>query len=120
MTDRELLEAAAEAAGMNDAEYQDMGGWGEVRHGMKEGMFSTTLYDETGRGYWNPLESNGDAFRLAVKLGAMIDQQAEGVFVCINSAGAYASEPYSDDKYADTRRAIVRAAAALTRKESKE
>jgi len=58
MTDRELLELAAKAAGMA-IEYDEGFGmyWSDDKF---SGMF------------WNPLHNDGDALRLAVKLGLTI------------------------------------------------
>lgn len=57
MNDRELLEAAAKAAGIENAmllNEDDGAGW----------------YCKIGKGkYWRPLTDDGDALRLAVKLG---------------------------------------------------
>jgi hypothetical protein len=61
---------------------------------------------------WRPSDDDGDALRLAVKLDI--------VFRCINGV-AFAwkdgicdmQEPYSDDRCAAVRRAIVRAAAEI-------
>jgi hypothetical protein len=87
MTDRELLELAAKAAGI----YY----WipGSTRE-------------------WNPLTDDGDALRLMVSLrmnvhldSNMVDVDPDGVH--------WFSETYGDDPYAATRRAIVRAAAAI-------
>jgi hypothetical protein len=91
MTDRELLEKAALAA---DCEYDPESAWP-----------------------WNPLEDDGQALRLAVKLRivpACGDENASvyceklGGFWCINN-----KVPIDGDRYAATRRAIVRAAAAI-------
>jgi hypothetical protein len=93
-TDRELLEAAAKAAGMT------LGAW----HG---GRLAFMYRDASpGPGYWNPINDNGDAFRLAVKL----DLLADGL------AGHYdyaTDAEYAADPLAATRRAIVRAAAKI-------
>ena len=87
MTDRELLELAANAAGVNASFDRARRDWG-----------------------WNPLDNDGDALRLAVKLrmnvhldSTMVDVDPDGVH--------WFSEAYGDDPYAATRRAIVRAAA---------
>lgn len=89
-TDRELLDLAAKAAGI-------------------EGV----NFDRARRDWsWNPLDDDGNALRLAVKLDI--------VFRCINGV-AFAwkdgicdmQEPYSDDRCAAVRRAIVRAAAEI-------
>ena len=63
-TDRELLELAAKAAGWQRVEFEDMRGWGEVRHGFSEALWIPEL-DR----YWNALADDGDALRLAVKTG---------------------------------------------------
>jgi hypothetical protein len=104
MDDRQLLEAAAKAAGYTDAEWQDMEGWGEVRYG-----FSSAIW--TGEKYWNPLAKDGDALRLAVALGLVVDCSRP-------SAGPpFYSHTHAEiemqDCHAATRRAIVSAAAAL-------
>lgn len=116
MTDRELLEAAAKAAGMKRGSWND--GWND------EGR-------ETGD-YWNPLTDDGDALRLAVKLRIDLSLWINTVSVTAKThigAGRGISlfddakriandhaEPFGDDTYAATRRAIVRAAAAMGEK----
>jgi len=112
MTDRELLEFAAKAAGI-DLEW-DPAGW--ARDTKK-------LYFE-----WNPLGSDGDALRLAVTLRMSIvlrplrvevlswpTQKApifHGFGGCLTPQ-VETMEPYEDDPAAATRRAIVRAAAKM-------
>ena len=95
MTDRELLEAAAKAAGIDATAY----------YGPSDEFWGLVV-DSTGI-EWNPLEDDGDALRLAVKLGFYdLDE-----LVC-----RFADDPRIDpsaDPYAATRRAIVRAAAAI-------
>jgi hypothetical protein len=92
MTDRELLESAYAA--------------------YRPGENYTRLVNDAGRDYWNPLTDDGDALRLAVKLKMTVDITDEA-----SGAGAiglkWCSEPYKDDPYAATRRAIVRAAAEI-------
>jgi hypothetical protein len=91
MTDRELLEAAAKAEGH---------------------AYPWVLPARGGERPWNPLTDDGDALRLAVKLKMTVDITDEA-----SGAGAiglkWCSEPYKDDPYAATRRAIVRAAAEI-------
>lgn len=91
MNDRELLEAAAKAAGIQ-MEFNDMGTpgyWGKWRN--------LPQWEQ-----WNPLTDDGDALRLAVKLRLLVDTDKQ----CVN--GTYYG-PGPDD-YAATRRAIVWAA----------
>ena len=95
-TDRELLELAAKAAGIAGTYIE---AWGDV--GITAAHQRTQL--------WNPLENDGDALRLAVKLNIPIfpydDETSTGtVGVVAKNWGC---------KEANTRRAIVRAAAAL-------
>lgn len=92
-TDRKLLEAAAKAAGYECA-------WSDSREGFYFGLGSYTPQ------YWNPLSNDGDALRLAVKLN-LLDEHAGFAYelaVQMNACG---------DPCAATRRAIVRAAAAM-------
>lgn len=79
MNDREMLEFAAKAAGI------------------------TVSFDRTRRDWaWNPLDDDGDALRLAVKLKMWTH----------SGMGCFQNEP---DPYAATRLAIVRAAAEIGR-----
>jgi hypothetical protein len=104
--DRELLEAAAKAAGMPHPEFHNEQ-WGKFWIG--------------GHGYWNPLTDDGDAFRLAVKLRLDLynygrpvhDEDFVDAIHMDGSRYGSASEELGDDPYAATRRAIVRAAAAI-------
>ena len=100
MTDRELLFAAAKAAGLNP-----FTAWGKT---FVQGDGSPPKPE------WNPLTDDGDALRLAVKLGIDISQ-----FPVTEKVEAWAhmsyglGEDYKGDPYAATRRAIVRAAAEI-------
>lgn len=96
--DRELLELAAKAAGLINP--MPALGCGIVHGG---GM------------YWNPLTSDGDALRLAVKLHLTVEQWEEGHVYCGRPGASYADERHGKDPYAATRRAIVRAAAGIGR-----
>ena len=97
MTDRELLERAAKAAGY---EYAKHGGYIVV-----DGI----------PGNWNPLTDDGDALRLAVKLKLKVYQGDLVAIVHPRMSHAYIAEEYerNGDHYAATRRAIVRAAAEI-------
>jgi len=92
MTDRELLENAAKAVGG--------GAWHPLTH-------------DTPNGRWNPLTDDGDALRLAVKLRIDLYFGRRGSVLAISHKGAVYDEQESADPYAATRRAIVRAAAAI-------
>ena len=99
MTDRQLLELAAKAAGYD---YKPCNG-GIVVDGIP--------------GNWNPLIDDGDALRLAVDLNLQV---ACGTFkdeeVSVYSFGQPPVTEVVQDRYAATRRAIVRAAAAIGEK----
>jgi hypothetical protein len=69
---------------------------------------------------WNPLDDDGDALRLAVKLRIDVffhASRVEGHVAGgrIPPVRAIEREDYGDDPYAATRRAIVRAAAEIGR-----
>ncbi len=65
---------------------------------------------------WNPLEDDGDALRLAVKLkiDLMVNSDRIDAFAECGNAAEYLYElPRPTDPYAAARRAIVRAAAEI-------
>jgi hypothetical protein len=107
MTDRELLESAARAAGLT---LRWIGDEPSVPYSPEEQERRGGI-----NGYmWNPLTDDGDAFRLAIQLGIMIDhfQNALPPSVYVYSdRGFSAKEPYGDDPFATTRRLVVMAAA---------
>jgi len=65
--------------------------------------------------YWNPLEDDGDALRLAVKLGLMVDISLRmGESEAGSNNATYQCELHKNsDPCTATRRAIVRAAAEI-------
>ena len=104
MTDRELLEAAAKAAGIKV-------NWREAVECL---CYSGSPYNVA----WNPLTDDGDALRLAVSLKIDIGFESFGDESVMTSSAVDAfdgwfDEPYASDPQAATRRAIVRAAAAM-------
>lgn len=111
MTDRELLELAAKAAGIK---YDQEASKPNPVSGAWFGLWLT--YDreptEYDRRRWNPLCDDGDALRLAVKLRLDIDHHQSSVNVWDGYIGT-GRLPNGDDPYAATRRAIVRAAAEI-------
>ncbi|CAJ0779130.1 hypothetical protein LMG7141_00843 [Ralstonia condita] len=104
MTDRELVELAAKAVGIRLHIWGTEGS--ENFSDIDKGKFGTR---------WNPLKDDGDAFRLAVQLQIDVNhQRALGVVEAFWSKDAGCKrEPYGSDSLAATRRAIVRAAAAI-------
>jgi hypothetical protein len=108
MTDRELSEWAAMAAGYRIA---SEGAYGSV--------WVIELADsEQNEFEWNPLHDDGDALRLSVKLDISVSpgQSIAGATwwarpELIEQEGV--SETHNGDPHGATRRAIVRAAAAI-------
>ena len=116
MTDRELLELAAKAAGHKINENAMR--WREEVIPPEK----CSLWIDGGSTAWNPLTDDGDAFRLAVKL--RIDLLADGFDIQAPTVEAIANtgkevEPFAieeldcGDPYTATRRAITRAAAEI-------
>lgn len=117
MTDRELLELAAKAAGLDDARYCTFAGM-EERCGFGGAIYSDKHAAGMGSGYWNPLEDDGDALRLAVKLDLLVDCASHCARPLPDSIEW--QEASGNDAYANTRRAIVRAAAEIRKASSNE
>jgi hypothetical protein len=65
---------------------------------------------------WNPLDDDGDALRLAVKLKMAIGYLSCGNCEVVSLNGDVRVYAGGTDPYAATRRAIVRAAAEIGRK----
>ena len=104
MTDRELLELAAKAAGRTWLSY----------HHTKGLCCRDDSYGGLIEYYWNPLISDGNALRLAVKLNLDIELQQDCVYANgVNVQNYQLFEWHNDDPYAATRRAITRAAAEI-------
>lgn len=103
MTDRELLERAARAAGIQ-------GQYARVHQTYGDEWVDGI---ETGaRTFWNPLRDDGDALRLAVKRGIGIIQHRGWGQVMHPTLGRIDFK-HEQDATAATRRAIVGAATAL-------
>jgi hypothetical protein len=99
MNNRELLERAAKAAGVQIFVTPD----GIMRDGTGQHQISNAFAAPP----WNPLTDDGDALRLAVKLE---------LYDLDDLLFQFGTDPLIDtgiDPYAATRRAIVRAAAAM-------
>jgi hypothetical protein len=102
MTDKELLELAAKAAGVERSDF----GWAVPGFGI---------------GSWDSLENDGDALRLAVKCDIALsfdraypDGKLVARVCCAFGDTLYGdAEPADLDPYAATRRAITRAAAEI-------
>jgi hypothetical protein len=108
MTDRELLEKAAKAAGV----LLDF----SIREDGKAFYHSYRNALATADGGWfAPLTDDGDALRLAVKLEIHVSSCVAEVW----RGGREVVRVFedSDDRFSATRRAIVRAAAEMAPKE---
>lgn len=108
--DRVLLEKAAKAAGY--AKWQD---WPERGLGFYVSDNQNRNPAFANWVQWNPLTDDGDALRLAVKLGIALDRTGNRcwTFAAGMAINGVCEEFYENDPYAATRRAIVRAAAAI-------
>ena len=95
MRDRELLEAAAKAAGLNLDEFLRV----------------------AANWRWTPLTDDGDALRLAVKLRMSVCVEDDQTWICMQGAQTVpvCFENHGTNADAATRRAIVRAAAAMAK-----
>ena len=107
-TDKELLELAAKAAGID---CDSIGPFIEKKEWVQE--FGLNGGFELVRRDWNPLKDNNDAFCLAVTLHLDVINSWEIEAVCRNGEGAEFYERKGIADFSATRRAIVRAAAAI-------
>ena len=113
MSDRELLELAAKAAGV-EINYSTTNGGGFSNTGFD--IVGNAVLDWHNGTVWNPLTDDGDALRLAVKLMMSVEISAheESTYAYAGDVPrVYAYEMWRDDKDAATRRAIVRSAAEI-------
>ena len=108
MTDREMLEAAAKAAGIVIVRSR-------LDDPLQRDMLVKNSRRNTGQesGAWNPLTDDGDALRLAVKLHMRLDLYTGVGAQC--GPHPWMNQADYKDKDAATRRAIVRAAAEIGR-----
>ena len=109
-TEREMLEMAAKAAGY---------GPGMQTFGKGLLVQSGTGPDQIGVTF-DPLNDDGDALRLAVKLRISVTMSEYRRVVCRAAEWTRSIEPYGDDPAAATRLAIVRAAASIGSSMQKE
>lgn len=103
MNDKELLEMAAKAAGIELGEWYD-----------SSNAFIHVISHKSP--WWNPLTDDGDALRLAVSLGLCIMFDRDSVQVSSSDGGEYCtafSLETANSSEGATRRAIVRAAAEI-------
>jgi hypothetical protein len=104
--DRELLEQAAKAAGLT---LRWIGDGPSVPYTPEESAQRNGI-----DGYmWNPLIEDGDALRLVVKLNITVIKGLAMISGHPIREQFYEEDAVNADPYAATRRAIVRAAAAI-------
>ena len=111
--DRELLELAAKAAGIEISQWSNCQAGGFIAKGSP--YLDSWGGERTKRDFWNPLTDDGDALRLAVKLGMDVKIYDITVYVTCDVWDFRIDINAGDDPYAATRRAIVRAAAEIGR-----
>lgn len=103
-SDRELLAAAAKAAGIEIKGYDGTPADNPVID-----------FDRTTVTIWNPLADDGDCARMEAALLLRVTWTVNGVFSRNNSRNVFfeAFADHGDDRNAARRRASVRAAAAI-------
>ena len=121
MDDRELLELAAKAAGLKIADW----------HGGGDHFLILAYPPNWPRSMFSPLTDDGDALRLAVRLRLSIDHNhtadqqrwvaadRNGCEGCYSPVSCVEDEFDEQDRSFATRRAIVRAAAAIAQQEGR-
>lgn len=119
MTDRELLELAAKAAGHKVYKNESKRGGILI---FKEGRQQFLEEDGSPISLWNPLTDDGEAMRLAVNLEITVGPESPDVIGPSLCRASWNNRTMSLGEYGDgdplyaTRRAIVRAAAEIERK----
>lgn len=114
LTDRELLEFAAKAAGL-DTKHK----WNDQRMCLTPPVFSLVVHraGELVSTAWNPLINDGDALRLAVEMRMTIDVHLWRDEVQVRAYDKLRGGMYHVDESGETgaatRRAVVRAAAEI-------
>ena len=106
MQDRELLELAAKAAGLQ------INRRAQAERDALIDPTTASLWINSESTAWNPLRDNGPALRLAVKLNIRFSGEWNGASVALHGVQEF-HESNGDDPCAATRRAIVRAAAEI-------
>lgn len=102
MKDRELLEMAAKAAGIEIEPCT-----------CSDPKWPFRLKSGSGLCHWNPLIHDGDAFRLSTTIEVRITHRTVDVDVSIGDLSVSEYVPTYLDRAEATRRAIVRAAAEI-------
>lgn len=119
-SDRELLELAAKAAGLQLCGYSWIGeNEDDEECEILDAAFVKNSPEQDVATMWNPLTDDGDALRLAGDIGLVVcimrNAGFTGIYLPACSIGGKYDEVqhHGEDEFAATRRAIVRAAAAI-------
>jgi hypothetical protein len=105
MEDRELLEMAAKAVGIQAV-------WSKW-YGRYSGDTEGLRFDGGSGNHWNPLGNDGDAFRLALQLQIKIEYEPEMDSLMCSLPGSQGATSVAAIGDIELRYAIVRAAAQL-------
>jgi hypothetical protein len=113
-SDRELLELAAKAGGIDGNYVENFGSGDYYYQGNTDGIYYE--YPSGGHTIWNPLLDGGDALRLVVKLGIKLEF-VNGFAVAYSGSvcAKQHTERFGTDENAAVRRVIVRAASGVGR-----
>jgi hypothetical protein len=114
--DRELLELAAKAAGIGRLTWCKVYNVGGNEVDCSDMAYVESDSPDEATAYWDPLNDDGDALRLAVKLQMSFARDGR-VSMAIGDGQMFEEQmqDFGGDPYAATRRAIVRAAAEIGR-----
>ena len=114
-SDRELLALAAKAAGLQLCGYSWIGeNEDDDECEVLESAFVKLHPEQELAARWNPLTDDGDALRLAVKMGIYVHCRAGSMVTsAIGDGDEWVIENWSNDPTSATRRAITRAAAQI-------
>lgn len=105
MTNKEILELAAKAYGLEGYAYVEA--WGCMAERKEGGGFHLSTH-------WSPLDDDGHALRLAVKLNLTVEAEMEiAVWPSYGTGADVCVEEATNDPYAATRLAITRCAAEI-------
>ncbi|MGG4580301.1 hypothetical protein [Alcaligenes sp. Me129] len=105
MTDKELIKLAAKAVGI-------------IHPGGEHSVYNDgRVWDCKELRWWNPLADDGDALRLAIKLGINVSfgSPEDGAVIAFDFTGRFKDCEEQGEPVPATRRAIVRAAAEIGR-----
>jgi hypothetical protein len=101
-SDRQLLEWAAKAGGIELAEWT----------GPDDSMVPNRFWSPTLKCYWSSLAEGGDAIHLQAQLKMNVKYSSSDVRIVVDS-GISVHEPFGDNRLHATLRVVTRAAAEI-------